>query len=366
MEIKRTFVLDGSDYLSKALAHLEDAPAVIITRNGKYFGMIDHRSISPGLKDPSKVRCEMVISKPPVLSIRASLLECVEAFMVGHYKALPVVDQDLAPMGVTTRVGLLRDMVREKLIPPVRVTELMSRPVYTIDENETITAAKSRMKENRARRLVVTRRGTPFGVLSVFDISAWDSKANLAAGRKDIHMNDPISLGEMKLSGFLRPDVTLVKEGASLQEAIEKMTDKEVSNIVVVSENEVAGVLSAMDIFKRMLEMARKETAMAISGLPEDDMSLYTHIQEKFGNVLGKFGKSFNIRNPSVHVKRGKSTYVVSIYFDTDDGHVSIKEERGDLREAVNELAYEVSEVLGKKKDQRRQKPRATHVRGKT
>jgi ribosome-associated translation inhibitor RaiA len=65
-----------------------------------------------------------------------------------------------------------------------------------------------------------------------------------------------------------------------------------------------------------------------------------------------------------VHVKEGKSTFTVNLAFDTDDGPVSMKGERADLKETVDELAVELDRVLRKRKDLKKPKPRATSYRG--
>jgi CBS domain-containing protein/ribosome-associated translation inhibitor RaiA len=360
MDIKRTAILDSSDSLSKALAQLDETPAVIVTKNGKYFGLVDHRSVGSGIKNPSNIRCETIAIKPPVLTSSADMLQRVGAFMVGHFKALPVVDENLMPLGITTRVELLDDMIKEKLIPPMKISVIMSKPVYTIDENETVASARKSLKENRARRLVVTRKGNPVGIVSVFDMGAWDSKPNLAGGRKDIRMNDNINVADMKVSGFTRSDITAVPQGASLQEAVQKMVEKEVSAVIVISEKVPVGVLSALDVFKIILDMAEEGMQIQISGLGQEDMQQYSHIKEKFTHVLEKFS-GFNVRNVSVHIKEGKSTYQVSVYFDTDHGHISLKEERAELRETIDEIASEIANVLRKKKELRKMKPRTTH-----
>lgn len=365
MEIKQTLILDSADSLSRVLRQLESTPAVIVTRNGKYYGIIDHRSMGGGVRDPATTKCENAVVKPPVLSESADILQRVEAFMVGHFKALPVVDSDLNPLGITTRVELLREMVGSRLVPPVRVSEIMGSPAYSIDENETIAAARGRMKELRARRLVVTRNGKLTGVVSAFDIGAWEARPNLAGGRKDIHQSAPINVGTMRISGFLRPDMAVVDEGASLYDAIEKMITKEVSHVIIVSDGKALGVLSALDVFRCVLDAGQEKRQIAISGLSRDNASQYPEISAKIGRVVERFGESFNIRNASVHIKEGKSTYVVNVYLDTDDGHVSLKGERGSLKETVDELAAELNEVLRKKKELRKPKPRAVHTRGR-
>jgi CBS domain-containing protein len=362
MEIVRTMVLDSSDSLSKALIQLDETPAVIVTKNGGYFGIIDHRCVSHGIRDPHKVRCETVIAKPPVLAEGASVSERIDAFLLGHYKALPVVDSAKKPLGITTRVELLKDMVVESMVPAMNVSELMSSPVFTIDEGETVAAAKNLLRGKNAHRLAVTRMGKLVGVISTFDISAWASKPNLLSGRKDIRLSDSISIDGMKISGFLRPDLTRVKVDASLEETVRRMIDKQASTAIVVGEGKPLGVISALDIFRKVKEGGDEGLQIQVSGLKKDDAAYFARVYAKIGNVLEKFRQSFNIRNTNVHVKSGKATYVVSVYFDTDRGHVSLKAERSTLKEGIDELAVEVHEILRKKKELRRQKPRRTHA----
>ncbi len=363
MEIKQTAVLDSSDSLSKALTRLDETPAVIITKNGRYYGIIDHRCVSAGIRDPHNVKCETVIAKPPVLSEAAGMLERLDAFMLGHYKALPVVDSEKQPVGITTRVELLKEMVVESLVPSMQASELMSSPVFTIDENESVAGAKSALKERKAHRLAVTRKGKLIGVVSSYDIGSWNAKPNLPGGRKDIRLSEPISVGNMKISSFLRPDLTLVKKGASLDEAVRRMIDKQVSTVIVVSDSKPLGVISALDIFKKVRELAEEGIEIRISGLSKEDAQYFGRINAKIGHVLERFSRTFNIRNCSVHVKEGKSIYTVTLYFETDKGHVSLRSERGTLKEAIDELAVELNEVLRKRKEIRRKKPRVTHAR---
>jgi CBS domain-containing protein/ribosome-associated translation inhibitor RaiA len=339
-------------------------PAVIITKNGKYYGIVDHRSVSAVIRNPANTKCESAIAKPPVLTADADMLERVGAFMVGHFKAVPVVNGKLEPIGITSRVELLNDMVKQKLIPPMKLCDIMSKPVYTIDENETVAGAKRILKDKNARRLVVTRKNNPVGLVSVYDMSALEARSNLATGRKDIKSQN-VSVSDMKISGFVRPDMTIVGEGASLQEAIQKMVDKQVSGVIVLSGKEPVGVVSALDVFKKILEMAQEGMQIQISGLNQDDIDQYDHIKQKFTHVLGKFSKTFNIRNVSVHVKENKSVYDVGIYLDTDDGHIALKVEKADVQAAVDELASEVEHMLRKKKDIKVIKPRNTHARGR-
>ena len=363
MEVKRTLVVDSADHLSKVLSQLDESPAVIVTKNGRYVGLIDHRSVTGGIKNPHNVRCETVIVKPPALLETAGVMERVEAFLVGHFKALPVIDTKKSPVGITTRVELLKDMLEANLVPKMGVPDVMSSPVYSIEDKENIAAARNLMKEKKAHRLVVTRRGKLIGVVSSYDMGSWTGKPNLPGGKKDVRKSEPINVGNMSISSFLRPDATLVREDSTLEDAVKRMIAKQVSSVIVVAERKPLGVISALDIFKIVQEQTTEGILINVSGLGEDNAGYYGRVQNKIGRVLERFSNSFNMRDVNFHLKESKSVYRTRIYFDTDQGHISVKVERGDIKEAIDELAVELNKVLRRKKDMRKQKPRTTHAR---
>ncbi len=362
MEIKKAILIDCAEPASRALSQLMEAPAVIVTRNGRYYGIIDHRSFAgQGIRDPSMVKCENMIVRPPVLSETTGVIERIGAFMLGHFKALPVVGDNDRPLGITTRVELLQELLSDKLIPDESVPELMSSPVYTIEASETIGRAMGAMKEKSTNKLVVMTNGYPVGVVSDFDIGSWVTKPNKPTDRKSKERTN-MNVAEMRIAEFLRPDITSVEQDTGLREAVRRMVEKGASALLVTAGRKPVGVLSALDIFKRIKEVAEAPEAISISGLGRDEADQYTHINGKVGRAVSKFAGTLNIRNVSVHVKEQKSTFAVSVHLETDEGALSLNEERKSLNETVDEVAYELDNALRKMKDMRKVKPRVTHA----
>jgi len=361
MEIKNSLMLEAEEPLSKAISELMDTGlAVVVTKDSKYFGIIDDRNLRTGIIDPKKTKCETCLVKPPTLSPESSVLDQINAFLLGHFKSLPVIDSENNPLGITTRVEVLKEMQKANLLPKSRVTTLMSSPVYTIDESEQIARAKGLMKEYGARRLIVTRGSIPVGTISTLDLASYISKPKERDKRPPV-VKEVETILERPVSEFLRPDITTIEENTTIEEAAAKMISKNVSAIVITAEKKPVGVLSALDIFKRIQEIAKEEISVSVSGLSEENVWQFPDIKSKIGGVLEKFSKSFNIRNVSVHVKEKKSTYEVFLYFDTDEGHISLFGERKDLKETVDELADELDTVLSKRKDKKHSKARKVH-----
>jgi len=361
MEITKPLTLEGDEPLSKAIGELMGTgTAVLVTKNEKYYGIIDDRNLRYGITDPGRTKCETCVVKPPTLRSSASVLEQVNAFMQGHFKALPVIGEKGEPLGITTRVDVLREMVRDRLVPKIKVSELMSAPAYTIEDSEQVGKAKGMMKELGCHHLVVTRRGAPVGTISTLDITSFLTRSK-DMDRKPYVVKEIETIQTKPISEFVRSDVATLPEFSTVEDAAKKMVEKGVSNLVVVSEKEPVGILSAIDIFKKIQEIAKEEISMSVSGLGEDSIWNLPEIRSKIGGVLEKFSKSFNIRNVSVHVKEEKATFEVFLYFDTDDGHVSLSAERKDLKESISELAVELNSVLTRKKEKRFTKARKVH-----
>jgi CBS domain-containing protein len=155
----------------------------------------------------------------------------------------------------------------------------------------------------------------------------------------------------MKISEFIRPDVALVEEETSLEQAVRKMILKQVSSVIVVTDGKPMGVLSALDIFKTIHELGKDGIQMNISGLNDDNKDQHNYIEQKVGHVLEKFRKTFNIRNCNIHIKEGKSSFVVNLNFDTDHGHKSMKSEGDFLKECIDEVTDEANTVLRKERE---------------
>ncbi|MFH2101320.1 MAG: hypothetical protein ABII71_04520, partial [Candidatus Micrarchaeota archaeon] len=134
-------------------------------------------------------------------------------------------------------------------------------------------------------------------------------------------------------------------------------------SVIVIAKHKPVGVLSAVDLFRSIQNMARGEgeSDLMIGGLGDENIMMYPHIKNKIGAALDKFSGSFNIRNAKVHVREKKSVFNVNLYFDTDDGYISLSSERSTLRETVDEIAMELDGILSKRKDMRKAKRRKVH-----
>jgi len=73
--------------------------------------------------------------------------------------------------GIITVIDLVRKVVAKGLNPiHVKVSEVMSTPLVTIDPDEKLSAATEIMRKNSVRKLPVVRNGFFYGIITARDI----------------------------------------------------------------------------------------------------------------------------------------------------------------------------------------------------
>jgi predicted transcriptional regulator len=82
-----------------------------------------------------------------------------------------VVTKDDEVVGIITETDIIRRVLaRDVDLVATQVEEVMSYPVYSIDEDESLDKAHEVMGEHHVRHLLATREGKPSGMISVRNI----------------------------------------------------------------------------------------------------------------------------------------------------------------------------------------------------
>ena len=102
----------------------------------------------------------------------AKAIEEAAKVMEGHLVGSLLVEENEGFVGVITERDILRKVVAKGLSAgDTKVMEVMSKPILTIDSNESIVDAQKMMDENNVRRLFVTEEGEIKGVISTRNIA---------------------------------------------------------------------------------------------------------------------------------------------------------------------------------------------------
>ena len=345
MEIEKPTVLDASEPVSRAITEISKTGLpVIVTKNGKYIGIIDERALRLHT-DPAKEKCGNVTERAPMLTSESTVLEACNAFFSGRFKAIPVMKKGKIE-GAVTRHTLLNELLKEKMLSRKSVSEVMTSPVASIDLSSTLGQARAELRKNNIRRLVVTKDGKISGLLSVFDLASFTS--NPRESDAFYRGGEKTSMDAQPIASYIKKEVETVGAGDSLAVAVKKMLERRVAALIVVENSYPKGIVTAKDILQSAL--AEEKTARVfVSGLPYEDREFNAEIVREGEKLLSRFAKSFEVQALAVHVKKEGSGFAVRARLDADQSfNASAFDFR--LEVAVATVMSELGKMAGKKK----------------
>ncbi len=355
MDILEPKLFDATQPLSKAIDELlKTGTAVFVTKNNLLFGLIDDRNIRMGIANTSKVKCENVCVKCPSISESATIPERIDAFLSGHFKALPVLNAKGKIIGITSRTDLLRELNTKKLIPHAQVYQYMNFPVYTVELGQTIADVKSEMKKTGIHHLIITRKGKIVGTISTFDFVGLFTKQNERQSHQMI--SEVKNFDSRKVDEVYRENFVTIEETETIREAAMKMANEGISSVIVIADKKPIGVLAATDIFRLVRKLYTKEKDVLVSGLNKETLIYYSKIKQSILNIVNKFDKSLKIEKVEIHIKKGKSIYEARAQFYLNNKHIAFKCEAYNLDDITSALSSELKIMLEKCKSEKMKK----------
>lgn len=192
----------------------------------------------------------------PVLMIEpdALVIDAVRKMTSSGVSSLIVQAGDDAEGIITKRDVITKVMAEGKALDDVRVTDVMSAPLRTIDAAATIEACSARMVEEGVRRFPVTSDGQIAGIISDKDIlyavigERWRVRRRMPASFLVADVMRP-SVGTIEASGA----EALVPE-MSLWDAASKIAATSSRQLPVVQAGKVIGTVSEADILRALEE----------------------------------------------------------------------------------------------------------------
>jgi CBS domain-containing protein len=124
----------------------------------------------------------------------------------------------------------------------LKVDEMMSSPVLAVKPADTIAHAKNVMLRHKVKRLVVIDKGKPVGMLTVHDIADLLRRGSPAWRRR--------TMDDIPVSRAMHGGIISVSVGTELGRAASLMFEKNISSLVVMDGNEVAGMLTKTDLVR--------------------------------------------------------------------------------------------------------------------
>lgn len=125
---------------------------------------------------------------------------------------------------------------------PIKVKDVMSKPIITIGENKTAKDAGLLMKKTRKGCLIITKNRKPIGILSDSDLI------------KRVIATDKVA-SKVVLKKIMSKPLVTVTPGDNVLVAVRKMRKSNIHRLPVVEKGKVIGLVSLSDIAKTSPEM---------------------------------------------------------------------------------------------------------------
>jgi len=150
----------------------------------------------------------------------------------------------------------------------------MSKPVVTVEKNDSMQQAATLMKENRIRLLPVIDKGRLCGILSDRDL-----KRASASDATSLDVHELLYLiSKIKVADIMTRNVVTVHQDWTVEEAASLMLEREISGTPVVDGNgQLCGVITQTDLFKATLY---------ITGLSKRGFHLAFVLEDTPGSIM--------------------------------------------------------------------------------
>ncbi len=192
----------------------------------------------------------------------APLHDVLETLRGRDVSSVAVTEEDGALRGIVSMTDLLRvaEIQQEstralpRITPPGRVAaDIMKTDVVTVDEADSVAVAAARMVQHRIHRVIVTRKGAAVAVFSTRDMM----RVVLFH-----HIETP-------LSEIMTTPVETIDVGASIDEAIARLTETNLRGLVVVDGAFPVGV------FTQTEALTSRALPLAVRQMPVEEVMSY-------------------------------------------------------------------------------------------
>ncbi len=262
--VSETQTYDFKDPVSEVLPKVERLSAVVITKDGDYYGIVDDRTVSRkgAMKFGTTFAVGKFAKRVPTLTKDSEIKKAIEMFYSSGTKALPFFENGKVK-GIVKRSEILKAILSMHLLSTIKVNDIMSTPVIAIDQESSIDRARTAMKENNVNRVAVLNKGKFYGILSARDLIEYGMRGSSRmpefSGGNDKHSH---------VGNLTQRDPHTIEYGSGAESAIRDFVEKNISSLPVLRNGKPVGMLTIRDIFETIVKNAKVEKRnIIISGL---------------------------------------------------------------------------------------------------
>jgi CBS domain-containing protein len=256
--------ISKDETLSACLSIFKEASTqvlVVLTRKGKYAGVIAHRWIVSSRYDPATTKVESLMRSAPTVSPEDSLSKVARLMITSGISQLPVFSGEKMA-GIISDDAVIQGAVVGKW-GSTKVEDVMTKKPYRIEEDESVGAVLSLFREYGISHVPVVRDGNLVGIVSIQDImtSIFQPRQRQTVGDTT---GEKVPVLSIKAKGIMTKPVITVLPETTLKDAVEKMREFDITSLIVVSKGRPAGILTKRDILEPLAEIEMPKQKISV------------------------------------------------------------------------------------------------------
>ncbi|MGI5964862.1 MAG: CBS domain-containing protein [Candidatus Methanomethylophilaceae archaeon] len=343
------------DRLSDALSVMRDTnyQDIPVVENGNYLGVISYTAVlkKGSAKLDTKVRS--LIRGLPTVSKNEKLTEIAEDIVKNCCRQLPVLSGKKL-VGMVSRTGLVKAASEIKALGEIKVWELMTNPVESVNAKAMLSDALDIMKRLDSLTVpVINDANKVVGVVGMKEVI----DANWKTDAKSIGDLQKKSKAQITVESVSVTVPITVNWDDTVKDAAALMIEKNISTLPVVDGEALVGIMTQFDIIE-VLSACRERDMLfiQISGLEDEEKNVADALYEIIGEQIVKINKVYRPQSLNIHVAKynddgGLTKYSVTGRLYLENTSINVKEVDWDLVRTVSDLMKKMSETVMTMKD---------------
>lgn len=313
--INKNFVaLQKEMPLSQFISELKKTglETALVFDNKKFLGVTDKKKFFKSSTDFSKLQIDHFLVSVPILSEDTSLSNAVRLMFDSDSRTLPVNDKKTGKIiGVLNAIDIIRELGS---LMDNKVKEFAVMDLITLKPTDSVGDALHLMREKNIDHLpVIDEEEKLVGIVTMKDLLEkyffYPQKRDRGFDRRiqaqKFDANPFSVISKLPITNEMTERVETILPDAKIKQAVKTMSEKNISDLIVVEGSKAVGIIAKKDLLKAFLANTRPVRNLQFIGLQEvKKLEDYNKIQEIAAKNYDELAKRINNEiTLSIHIK---------------------------------------------------------------
>lgn len=345
---------------------------VVLDSKNRVAGAIGYRDLIRHVQfNPESAGLEKVMHQPPQFEEDDSLIDLAD-LRINSGRKMMVHTQDDKLVGVVGDDEFREAFNDSDQFDKLTTMDLGPNQIIRVFEEDSVEEARHKMLDNNISRLpVLDSNGNLTGIIKSTDmLRIMVSRERQAAGGtsgdtlKDTKIaggSEKESMSEINVEQVMDRTPLTVEGHVSGQEALQKMSENQAKEIIVVENSYPETIVTIKDYIDYAAEMKQSKTVLVnLTGLEvaEEKAAVHEKIEKQLRGSLGRKlerPEELNLRIKKAEKDGNKHRYEGTMKLFSEYGQTTVQSEAWDLLEMVDDCLNELNRVIRDKKEQRKE-----------